>query len=77
LGRALVSAHANGLRVLLLEHGELGELAKHVEDVLLRIGGWDEGVLKFGDQAASIREAALFRQGEPVDYLVDAKDVGS
>ncbi len=38
LRRALVGAHAERLRVALVEHGELGELAEHVEDVLLRVG---------------------------------------
>ena len=36
--RALVGAHAERLRVALVEHGQLGELAEHVEDVLLRVG---------------------------------------
>ena len=35
---ALVGAHAERLRVALLEHGQLGELAQHVEHVLLRVG---------------------------------------
>ena len=38
LRRALVRANAERLRVTLLEHRELGELAEHVEDVLLRVG---------------------------------------
>ena len=35
---ALVGADAERLRVALVEHGELGELAEHVEDVLFRVG---------------------------------------
>ena len=35
---ALVGAHPKRLRIALFEHRQLGELAEHVEDVLLRIG---------------------------------------
>ena len=38
LRRALVGAHAERLRVALVEHGQLGQLAQHVEDVLLGVG---------------------------------------
>ena len=38
LGGALVSAHAEGLGIALLEHGQLGQLMQHVEDVLFRVG---------------------------------------
>ena len=38
LRRALVGADAKRLRVALVEHGELGEVAQHVEDVLLGVG---------------------------------------
>ena len=38
LRRALVGADAKRLGVALLEHGELGEIAKHVQNVLLRVG---------------------------------------
>src|SRR5206468_13099730 len=38
LRRALVGADPKGLRVPLVQHGELGELAQHVEDVLLAVG---------------------------------------
>jgi hypothetical protein len=37
VGGVLVSAHPERLRVALVEDGELGELAQHVQDVLLRI----------------------------------------
>ena len=35
---ALVGAHAERLRIALLEHRQLGELVQHVEHVLLRVG---------------------------------------
>ena len=38
LRRALVGAHAERLRVALVEDRQLGELAQHVEHVLLRVG---------------------------------------
>jgi hypothetical protein len=34
----LVGAHAKRLRIRLVERGELGEIAQHVEHVLLRVG---------------------------------------
>ena len=37
----LVGAHAEGLRIAFVEDGELGELAQHVQDVLLRISHGD------------------------------------
>jgi hypothetical protein len=36
-GRALVSAHAKRLRVALLQHGQLGQLAQHLQNVLLPV----------------------------------------
>src|SRR6185295_8900689 len=38
-----VGAHAERLRVAFLEHGQLGQLAQHVQDVLFGIGHVDEG----------------------------------